>query len=443
MANKNENFSAQQLIEQIVDESSFVKTYALFKGKTVLGEAFGEGAVTGFATLDGIAIGVFAIDGQTLKGAIGAKNAKKIVSLIDNCIKTSTPLLGIIDSSGARFTEGVEVLEGYADILKAVSAAKEVLPVIMTVSGNCFGSIGYLLPMADVCYALEGATVATSSPLITASKTTMDVNKVCTAEIRYNGGIFDGVFADISDMRQAVAKYLACYDLADDFDDLNRTCNIAKDADVYSAIGEIFDTDSFVEVKKGYTENVVTGFARIGGATVGVIGFKGSKLLCSACVKKIVAFKKLCAKREFPLVNLVDCKGVVNNINEEHGQLIPAISELFDCAGDTNTTVSLVVGEAIGLGYTAFVAKNSGCDYALAFEDAYIGALSGEATAALLYQEEIKTAADPDEATKKLAESYGKENCCAVAVGESGFIDNVIPREFARKYLAAIMEYMG
>ena len=146
MSNTTE-FSAQQLIDNIVDENSFVKTYALFNGKTILGEAFGEGVVSGFASLNGIAVGVFAIDGQILKGAIGAKNAKKIVGMVDNCIKTSTPLIGIIDTSGARFTEGVEMLEGYADILKAVSSAKEVLPVAMLVTGNCFGSASYLLPV--------------------------------------------------------------------------------------------------------------------------------------------------------------------------------------------------------------------------------------------------------------------------------------------------------
>ncbi len=442
MANKNENISAQQLIEQIVDENSFVKTYALFKGNTVLGEAFGEGAVTGFATVDGIAVGMFAIDGQTLKGAVGAKNAKKIVSIIDNCIKNSTPLIGIIDSSGARFTEGVEVLEGYADILKAVSAAKEALPVIMAVTGNCFGSVSYLLPMADVCFALSNASVATSSPLITASKTDLSLDKVCTAQIRFQNGIFDNVFDSIVDLRTAISGYLSLYDFADDLDDLNRSCKIDKKADVYAVINEIFDRESFFETKKGFTDNIVTGFARIGASTVGVVGFKGSKLLTVSGARKINILKKLCAKREFPLTYLVDCKGIVNCINQEHGELIPAVSELFDCSGDTATTVSLIIGEAVGLGYTAFASKNGGCDYSLAFNDAYIGALSGEATASLLYQDEIKASADPDKALKKLAASYGKESCSAVATGESGFIDNVIPKEFARKYLAAILEYM-
>jgi len=442
MSNKTE-FSAQQLIDNIVDENSFVKTYALFNGKTILGEAFGEGVVSGFASLNGIAVGVFAIDGQILKGAIGAKNAKKIVGMVDNCIKTSTPLIGIIDTSGARFTEGVEMLEGYADILKAVSSAKEVLPVAMLVTGNCFGSASYLLPMADVCYALKDSAVSTSSPLIVAAKTNLDVNKVCTAEIRYNNGIFDEIFETVADAKAALIKYLSVYDFSENYDDVNRDCSIEKDADVYAVINEVFDRDSFVEVKKGYTNNVVTGFAKIGDKVVGIVGFKGEKLLPSGGANKIYSFRKLCAKREITIVNLVDCKGIVNSINEEHGNLIATASNLFDCTVDSCTTIALVTGQAIGLGYTAFAAKNSGCDYSLAFEDAYIGALNGEATASLLYQDEIKNAQNPDEARKQLAESYGNENNSAKAVAESGFVDNVIPREYARKYLAAIIEYMG
>ena len=142
------------------------------------------------------------------------------------------------------------MLEGYADILKAVSAAKEVLPVIMAVSKNCFGSLSYILPMADVCYAFDDSFVSTSSPLIVASKTSLDVNKVCNAEIRYENGIFDQVFESVEDIKFAISKYLSVYDFADDFDDLNRVCNINSDRYSYGIIEEIFDRDSFVEFKK-------------------------------------------------------------------------------------------------------------------------------------------------------------------------------------------------
>ena len=177
------------LIDKITDEQSFVETDKFIGSGTSLGYAAGEGVVSGIASVDDIQVGIFAINGKVLLGGIGKSNAEKISKCVANAVKMSAPVIGVIDTSGARFAEGIEALEGYGKIIEAFSGAYGMVPTILVVKGNNFGSLSYLPAMCDFTVCYEKSVSATSSPLILAAQSTADVASVGTAKIMAVNGV--------------------------------------------------------------------------------------------------------------------------------------------------------------------------------------------------------------------------------------------------------------
>ncbi|MBR2967306.1 MAG: hypothetical protein IKC35_00830 [Clostridia bacterium] len=445
---KSANSEIYELINSVTDESSFVEMLTLVQGKSSLSEPSGEGVVSGFATINDMQVGIFANDFSVMSGSIGKKSAKKISKCIEDSIKMNIPVIGIFDTSGARFGEGIKAMEGYGEIFKNINRAYGVVPTIMVVKGNNFGMTSYLTSCCDCCIAFENARISTASPLILAATTKIDQAKVGTAQVHgAASGLISLIVKDGNELRNKIINVLdyMLEPVIESADDANRVCaTLNANSKIDEIISEVFDKDTFTEFKPEYAKEVVVGLARLNGISVGVVANNGdvSLRLTARGARKISDFLTTCISYGLPIVNLVNCEGAEVNLESENDSLIKDISDMLYCYNIcSNAKISVIVGKAVGLGYVAFASKRS-FDYTIAWENAYIAMLDSKATASLLYADEIAVAKDKAKAEEEFASAYAEENASATVVAESGYLDNVILPSLTRQYLiAAVMMY--
>lgn len=432
------NKDIMEFLNAIVDEKSFVETDALICSCGEFGEP--SGVVCGFACVAETPICLFVTNGKVLKGAIGANNAKKLVRTVNNAVRTGKPIVAVWDTAGARFSEGIGALDGYGDILRAFSVAYGEVPIISVIKGNNLGLSAYVAGLSDFVVAYSDGVVASASPLVIAAKAGVSEKSVGTAKAASECGIVTNVVKNDKELREAVIKILSSFkrEVASG-DDLNRVCKgLKQDIDADSLIKEVFDKNSFFELRKEYAKCVKTGFATLGDVVVGVVAtdaaVDGGRLTPDACCK-IGEFLNVCENAESSVVFLVNSIGTAQGLFD--GALIREMSSLIYQINSLDVDVfSVVYGKAIGCAYTALV---SPAEYKIAWDNAEVGALESEAAARLIYADEIKTAKDKDKVAEKLAKDYGGENCSAVVIAKSGHFDNVIEPNHTRSYLLAAL----
>lgn len=433
------------LINEITDERSFVEADRFIGSGTDLGYAVGEGVVSGYATINDNQIGLFAINGNILKGGIGKNNADKIAKCVNNSVKMNAPIVGIIDTAGARFAEGIEALEGYGAIMNAFSSAYGVVPTFLVVYGNNFGMLSYLPAFCDFTICYEKCVMATSSPLILAAKSTAEVSSVGTAKLMAENGVGSFTVNNSEQLRHLFIGLIDAMTLPviESEDDGNRVCeSLSPETDVYALIASVFDEDSFIEVKKEYAKEVVTGFARLNGIAVGVVANNSAEkdgCLTPASAEKITDLVNTLESFGLPLINLVNSKGVVNCLSCQP-KLIKSVGEMIYALNVSSLEkISVITGNAIGTAYVAFANKKV-YDYVIAWENAKISMLDGKQSAELVYGKEIAEAIDKNAARETFTKAYEDENSTALVVAEKGFIDNVIDPAFTRQYLIAALQ---
>lgn len=427
-------------INAITDEQSFVESDKFILSQTDFGDAVGEGVVSGFGQIDDVQVGIFATNPAVLKGSIGKQNSKKIVKCINSAIEIGAPIIGILDTCGARFNEGIEAMEGYSSIFKAFSAAYGTVPTVLVVKGNNFGLLSYLTNVCDVCIAYEKAVIASSSPLILAAQSKIDVSKVGTTAVHTKSGLISSVVKSDAELKTIISKYLRyltdCE--CECSDDGNRQIKYKAGQKLKDVIISTVDEGSLLEIRSGFGTEAITAFARLNGMSVGIIGCEG-KLSSNGAVK-ISEFLVTCESFSIPVISFVNCDGAVNDLPLENCCLIGEIANmLYSLNLLTVPKIAIITGSAIGLGYTAFASKSI-YDYSMAFVDASINSISDIAAANLLYSQEIGNAKDKDKAAQKLAAAYGEENSSAMAVAQKGFIDNIIDPTFVRPYIIAALQ---
>jgi len=423
-------------INAFVDKQSFVETDAFVCSQNVLSDALGDGVVSGFASVNDIGICVFAVNGKILKGSIGELNAKKIVRTVNNAVRMDKPIVAVWDTSGARFTEGIEALEGYGSILRAFTVAYGEVPVISVIKGNNLGLTSFVAGISDFVVAYPDSVIASASPLVLSSKT----GKTAGLNISYKNGIVTNTVKSDKELRDQLVKMLNVFsEESSSGDDPNRVCKGLKaGVSAEALIKEVFDKNSFFAVRNEYAPVAVTGFATLGDIPVGVVATdikqSDGRLTVDACIK-ISEFLNVCENAECPVVFLTDSIGTERGENDS--ALIREMSNLIYRVNTLDVDMfSVVYGKAIGGAYTALV---SPCEYKIAWDNAEIAAIESESAARLLYADEIKTAKNKDKAAEKLAQSYSEEHNRALNLAQSGYLDNVIEPNFTRQYLLAAL----
>ena len=427
-------------VSAIVDENSFVETDKFICGNTDLGEAVGEGVVGGFANFLSVRVGLFATNPNVLMGSIGKANANNIVKIIDSSVKAGLPVVAVLDTQGARFGEGIDAMEGYAEIFAALSDAYGIVPTVTAVKGSDYGLSSYFCAVSDLCVAFAGAQIATSSPLILAGNGKDDPAKICTGKLLgETSDVVTNVVANEKELKTVISSFLSAVTepVKQTADNPNRTAKAAALKKCDDMLKEIFDANSKFAVREGYAKEVYTGFARMDGIAVGYVAIDGK--LTKEGAGKITELLNTCESFSLPVINLVNCDGAESS-SASDGATIRAVSDMMFTFNSLSVPkLALVYGNAIGLGYTAFAAK-SNVDYSVAWTDAKIGTVSGEAAAQLLYADEISKAKNKAQAAAKLATAYAEENLLAPAVAKKGYLDNVIEPALSRPYLIAALQ---
>lgn len=425
-------------IDAFADEKSFVQTDAFMCSDNFV-KAPGEGVVSGFATIGGTAVCLFATNPAVLKGSVSALNAKKITRAVNNAVRMDKPLIAIWDTSGARIAEGIDCLDGYGDILRAFTVAYGDIPIISVIKGKNLGLSAYVSGISDFVLAYEDGVSATASPLVIAAKTGASEKTVGSAKQLKERGVVTNIVK--KDEIKATLKNILelYYNNKETGDDPNRVSKSLKvGAPVGTVIKEVFDKGSFLPLRDGFAPEAITGLATLADITVGVVATditqNDGRLSADACVK-IDEFLNVCENAECPVVFVTDCLGT--EIAADDARLIREMSNLIYHINSLDLdTFSVVTGKAIGSAYTALV---SPCAYKIAWDGATVAAVESETAARLLYADEIKSAKDKDKTAKKLAEAYAEENNSAVQLAKSGHFDNVIEPNLTRSYLIAAL----
>lgn len=436
----------------LIDENSFVETDAFTAGKSFLdgSEALGEGVVTGYATIGGRPVHFFAQNQEVMKGSFSEAHAKKILKVIRKAVQTGTPLVSIIDSNGARVGEGVAMLEAYSEVINAINLAKENIPHICIIKGNCVGMMAGISNMADFVFMSENGIMSVASPQTIASceKDYPKLNTILGYKaISENSDMADFSFKTTKDLKEKVNYILTICggEVEECEDDANReTAVLDKNYTVEGGLKAICDNSKYILANENYAQEVVTAYALVNSISVGIIALDSSKnggYISANGIAKADKFIEKCSSNGMPIISLVDSLGVKANLQDELAGLGSKLAGLMTkIASCTTPMISVITGKAIGLAYSVFASKGIGFDYTLASVNSVISPVNSAVGASIEYAEELKSG----EAREKLEAKYAELEQNPFISAKDGYIDNIIELSTMRPYIAsALMMLLG
>lgn len=463
MSSNSEN-PAMQRIARLVDESSFMEIGSLVTARSTdfnldAAKTPSDGVIIGHGLIGGNLVFIYSQDASVLNGTIGEMHAKKIASIYDMAMKMGAPVIGFIDCGGLRLQESVDALDGFGQIYAKEVAASGVVPQICGVFGNCGGGLSVVPALCDFAFIEEGrGRMFVNSPdAIPGNR----VDKLDTAAAAFqsaeNGcvdmaGTEDEILAAI---RQLVIMLPSNCEgdvyTEECTDDLNRACSSMaqmKEDPVY-LLSEISDDHLFFETKKDYARNMVTGFVKFNGMTVGAIANRSKvydnegtlaeeldlALTARGC-NKAAEFVQFCDAFSIPVLTLTNVDGFHASMCSEKN-LAKALARMANAfANATVGKVNLITGKAYGSSYVFMNSKSIGADLVYAWTDAKIGMMDAQLAAKIMYPE-----AGADELAKKAAE-YDSLQSDVTSAAARGYVDLIIDPADTRKYLVAAFEML-
>ena len=425
--------TAHKRIAKILDEGSFVEIGAYVTARDAAAdpseEAYGDGVVTGYGTIGGCLMFVYAQNLDYIGGSMGEMHAQKIAKVYDMAMDMGAPVLALLDCAGVRLSEGADSLHAFGTLFRNQSKASGAVPQIAVVYGNCGGGLAVSAAMSDFVFMEDGAKLYVNSP--NAVKGNFE-GKCDTAAAKFQSeetGLCDmhGSEAEIAAaVKSLVAmlpeNYIDDYSAVENSDSLNReAAGIDKAASKAEMIKLIADNGEFFEVKKDYG-NVTAGLIRIGGNTVGVIANDGAKLGSRGCRKaeKLINF---CDSFGIPVLTLTDVDGFAGCIGNEK-TLARGLAELVDAYSYASVpVVTVITGHAYGTAGVAMGSKSIGADIVYAWKGAKMG----------LMDEDIQ--ADIDK-------SFDKAKNTVLYNAKRGYVDDIIEPSETRQRVAAALEML-
>lgn len=447
----------KSFLDGIVDANSFVETDVFVTGKGFDSAelALGEGVVTGYATVNGNPVHVFAQNAEVLKGSLGKAHADKIVRCMQRAVKTGTPLISVVDCAGARVGEGVSVLEGYAQVLAEAAIVSGQVPHFCIVKGNAVGMMASFVSMADFVFMSESAILSVNSPMYLASKEKdypkfvdmigFGAHKSCADTAHFS-------YKKEADLKKQLTKVMGIVLPANEDeanDEPNRVSSaLNKPCSANDRVKAIVDNGDYVEYCKDFADEAVCAFAKVNGISVGIVATDSAKndgYISLGAVKKITNFVAKLDGFNLPLVTLVDTLGVNPSLCEElSGASETCANLLASIANSSVDKIGIAFGKAIGFGYTALMSKGIGFDYTLATQNAEISPINNTTAVNALMSEQLSKAENVEETRAKLEEQYAKIAANPMLSAQEGYIDNVVEAKNLRPYIAsALMMLMG
>ena len=456
---------ASQRIAALLDDNSFVEIGGLVTARATdfnlkPNETPSDGCITGYGVINGNLVYVYSQDASVLNGTIGEMHAKKITNLYDLAMKTGAPVIGLIESAGLRLQEATDALAAFGEIYLKQTMASGVIPQITAVFGTCGGGLGLFPTMTDFTFMEEK-----NAKLFVNAPNALDGNvitKCDSSSAKFQAeesGIVD-VVADEATILEKVRELVSFLPanneddasfLEDCTDDLNRVnpeiAGCVGDTSV--ALSILADDNNFFEVKAGYAKNMVTGFLRLDGVTVGAVanrseicdeeGKVAEKLdavLTAEGCEKAAEFVNFCDAFGIPVLTLTNVKGYEATLASEKAIAKAAAKLTYAFANATVPKVNVVIGKALGTAYVVMNSKAIGADITMAWPDAQIGAMDGKLAAKIMYDGQ-----GADVINEKAAE-YEALTLNVTSAAKRGYVDQIVNAADTRKYMIGAFEML-
>ena len=454
---------ASQRIEALLDANSFVEIGALVSARATdfnlkQNETPSDGVITGYGVIDGNPVYVYSQDASVLNGTVGEMHAKKITKLYDLAMKTGAPVIGLIDSAGLRLQEATDALNAFGEIYMKQTLASGVIPQITAIFGTCGGGLALFPTMTDFTF-MEGksAKLFVNAPNALDGNNTSKCDSAAAKFQAEEAGIVDVVAdeADVLAQIRALIGFLPAnnedFNMEDCMDDLNRVnpelANCVGDTSV--ALSIIADDNNFFEVKADYAKNMVTGFIKLNGSTVGCVANrtevcdeegkvveKFDAVLTKKGCDKAADFVNFCDAFGIPVLTLTNVKGYEATMCSEKGIAKAAAKLTYAFANANVPKVNVVIGKAYGTAYVAMNSKAIGADMVMAWPNAEIGSMDAKLAAKIMYEGQ-----GADVINEKAAE-YAALQTSALSAAKRGYVDQVVEAADTRKYVIGAFEML-
>lgn len=463
MSNTTENPAATR-IAALLDPGSFVEIGGAVTARATdfnmqTKETPADGVITGYGVIDGNLVYVYSQDATVLNGAIGEMHAKKIAAIYDMAMKMGAPVIGLIDCAGLRLQEATDALHGFGSLYMKQTMASGVIPQITAIFGTCGGGLSLVPALTDFTF-MENK----KGKLFVNSPNALEGNRVevCdTSSAAFQSeeaGLVDGTGSEeeiLEDIRTLITLLPANNEDNDSYDEctdnLNRTvAEIAGAAeDTAIALAMISDEHVFFETKKDYAKEMVTGFIRLNGMTVGAVANRSKvydeegnlaeeledKLTVKGC-KKARDFVDFCDAFSIPVLTLTNVTGFHATKCSERNIAREAAKLTYAFANATVPKVNVIIGKAYGSAYIVMNSKSIGADMVYAWPQAEIGMMDAKLAAKIMY-------ADSDAATiQEEAEKYKELQSSPLAAARRGYVDTIIEPADTRKYVIGAFEML-
>jgi propionyl-CoA carboxylase beta chain len=462
--------TARERIELLLDPGTFVeldryRVHRSYNFGLEENRPLGDGVITGYGEVSGRKVCVFSQDFTVFGGSLGEVYAQKICKVMDLAISTGCPIIGINDSGGARIQEGVVSLAGYADIFHRNVLASGVVPQISVVVGPCAGGAVYSPAITDFVFMVEETShMFITGPDVIKSVTSEDVSfedlggaathntrsgvahfsapdeETCFDDVRY-------LLSFLPENNLESAPYFRPSDDPERMDE--ELARLIPDSpqhpyDIRGAIQGVIDDGEFFEVQEGWAQNLVVGFARLDGRSVGVVGNQPSVLAGTLDINASVKgarFVRFCDAFNIPLLTFVDVPGFLPGTDQEWGGIIRHGAKLLYAFSEaTVPKMTVITRKAYGGAYDVMCSKHIGADVNVSWPTGEIAVMGASAAVGIIYRRQVKEAEDPETERQRLIEDYEEQFNNPMVAAEMGFIDDVIDPRETRPYLIQALQ---
>jgi acetyl-CoA carboxylase carboxyltransferase component len=455
---------ASQRIAALLDDNSFVEIGGLVTARATdfnmkPDETPSDGCVTGYGVINGNLVYVYSQDASVMNGSVGEMHAKKITNLYDLAMKTGAPVIGLIDSAGLRLQEATDALNAFGAIYMKQTLASGVIPQITAILGSCGGGLALFPTLTDFTFMEKK-----NAKLFVNAPNALDGNNIAkcdssSAEFQsQESGIVDVVedeAAVLTKIRELIdflpSNNAEGSDMVECTDDLNRVnpelANCVGDTSI--ALSVLADNNDFYEVKADYAKDMVVGFLKLDGVTIGAVanrsevcdeeGKTAEKLDAVLTVKgceKAADFVSFCDAFDIPVLTLTNVKGYEATVCSEKNIAKAAAKLTYAFANATVPKVNVVIGKALGTAAIVMNSKAIGADITMAWPDAEIGTMDGKLAAKIMYEGQ-----GSDVINEKAAE-YDAQKLSVGSAARRGYVDQIVEAADTRKYVIGAFEML-
>lgn len=461
--------TARERVNFLLDEGSFVELDAFVESRVdELGldkkKVSGDAVITGFGKVNNRQVYVYSQDFSKMGGSLGEMHGKKIVKVIDLAQKTGCPVIGIIDSGGARIQEGVSSLDGYASIFRSMVKSSGVIPQISVIVGPSAGGASYAPGLSDFIFMTENVSqMYITGPEVIKKVTGEDVNFEGLGGANVHGsksGCAHFVFSEEKECFAGVKKLLSYLPQNNLDDSLVNESFLVEEAsllqiipeeqekgyDIKEVINAVFDVNSFFEVHSMFALNSVVGLARLSGRVVGVVANQPKQMagvLDIDCSDKIARFVRFCDAFNIPVINLVDTPGYLPGTNQEHQGIIRhGAKVLYAYAEASVPKISVILRKAFGGAYIALASRDLGYDKVIAWPCAQIAVMGAEQAVKIIFKKQLLESSSPQKFEKEKIEEINNflDPFHAAKMGQ---IDMIIEPDKTREVLIRCIESLA